>query len=116
MNRCTRFRWLFTVILVVLAGCSRNTSPPGPVNPPFTETQTLGIDLMKALSKDPRLARSSISVGTSSNTVTLDGKVPSASAKAVALQIANSRAPGYEILNRLVVEADAAPANQAKPK
>lgn len=106
MNKLICTRWALASTFALLAGCSRNsltTAPQSSRNLPLTKTQVLGVDLMKALQNDSRLAKSSISVGTSNNTVTLDGQVANASAKIIAFQIAKDKAPSYSILNRLVV-------------
>lgn len=117
MIKETRSLWPAVGTGATLAGCShtsQTTSPSPFVKAPLTKTQRLGVDVLKTLESDPRLNGAQISVGTSATMVTLDGKVPSASAKAMASQITKKRAPAIKILNRLVVAAATPQANLHK--
>ena len=84
-----------------------NAARPIPSQVPTTKTQVIAFDLIKALQKNTLLAKADISIGYSPDTVTLDGQVPSAAAKDLALQIARKTAPGYKILNRLTIKTSA---------
>src|SRR5687768_16198830 len=71
---------------VTLSGCSHNSvmtsrAKPGSSStsvsqPPRTKEQNLGLTIARALHQAPKVAKANISVGTSADTVTLDGKVP----------------------------------------
>jgi osmotically-inducible protein OsmY len=64
--------------------------------------------LIRALISNPGLkSGTSISVGTSADTITLNGFVSSAAQKKLALAVARKQAPKYKILNQLVVKPPA---------
>jgi len=128
MNNQRNWRWTCfgaAAVAVSIAGCSQNSPPsqsvpranptrstanaarPIPSQVPTTKTQVIAFDLIKALQKNTLLAKADISIGYSPDTVTLDGQVPSAAAKDLALQIARKTAPGYKILNRLTIKTSA---------
>lgn len=62
-------------------------------------------DVKTALMADPSVDSTKIDVDTSADakTVTLNGSVPTAAQKTRAEQIARDKAPGYRIVNRLMV-------------
>jgi len=123
MNKQRFGGWATIGMAAAFAGCSQNSTPemrnppratsgatsaaakvPRPSPAPMPKTRALGVDLAKALEHDSRLSKKeSISVGTDKETITLDGHVSSAAAKAIALGIAQKHARGYKIINRLKV-------------
>ena len=78
------------------------TAAPTPIV--MTATQKLGVNLVTTFSQHPSLQGSRISVGTSADSITLDGVVRSQQQKNSAEWLAKQKAPGYKIVNRLTVD------------
>lgn len=98
------------------SGCQRAAPPqpapdvaasPTKANPTpvkMTQSQTMGVDILKALNKNSGMKGHSISVGTSNKTVFLNGQVNSAAQKQLAETVAKQRAKGWKISNELQVK------------
>ena len=83
-------------------GASSTPKADAPVK--MTPSQTLGLTILKALNANAAMSGHSISVGTSNNTVTLNGKVKSALQSQTAQRIAQKNAKGFKVVNSLKVE------------
>lgn len=119
------------VLLLALSGCNRSeekaanvatgsTAPAkGAVTAPvkvngkagalapakMTVSQTLGVDILKALNAAAGMKGHQISVGTTSDTVILNGKVKSAAQKKTAEIIARQKAKTAKVINKTEVSA-----------
>jgi len=108
------------VLLTALAGCNKS-APSGQalsdVAPPveMTKTQKLGVAMVTDISAHPSLHGARISVGTSPDTVTLDGVVHDAKQKKSAEFLARHKAPGYKVINRLKIDPKSAPLPNTTP-
>lgn len=71
--------------------------------PTMSAPQVMGIDVLRALNADPRMAGHRISVGTVLGMVRLNGSVPQASQRRLAEQIARRKAPKAEVVNELTI-------------
>ncbi len=110
------------VLLTALAGCNKSaptvpTPTQNKVEPPMemTKTQKLGVAVVTDISTHPSLRGARISVGTSRDTVTLDGVVHDAKQKKSAEFLARQKASGYKVINRLKIDPKAAPLPTPRP-
>jgi osmotically-inducible protein OsmY len=76
----------------------------------MTKRQKLGVSLINAIMNNSALKNgTSISVGASKGTITLNGFVSGLKQKRIASNIARKQAPTYKIINLLEVKEPAVP-------
>ncbi|MDQ3814949.1 MAG: BON domain-containing protein [Armatimonadota bacterium] len=68
---------------------------------PMSKSVALGIAVLKALNSQAAMNGSQISVGTSTDTVWLNGTVKNQAQSQLAVKTARQKAPGYKIVNKL---------------
>jgi hypothetical protein len=71
----------------------------------MTASQAMGVDILKALNATPSMKGHQVSVGTTSDTVILQGKVKNAAQKKTAETIARQKAKTAKITNKIEVTA-----------
>ncbi len=69
----------------------------------MTVSQALGVNILKALNAAPGMKGHTISVGTTSDTVILNGKVKNAAQKKTAETIARQKAKTAKVINKIEV-------------
>lgn len=79
------------------------------------DAATMTPKVKTALGQNPTLAGSNINVDTTDKNVTLSGTVKNAAQKNVAGQIAGKNAPGYVVVNKLMVAGGASPMMKTEP-
>lgn len=85
------------------AGQKSSGQKPATPAPKMTKTQVLGVDIIKAISRDPKLKGARISVGTTSDTVSLEGTIVTPEQSKQAESIAREKSPGYKLVNHLKI-------------
>jgi Flp pilus assembly secretin CpaC len=88
------------VLLLALSGCNRGEEK-APVK--MTVSQALGMNILKTLNAAPGMKGHTISVGTTSDTVILNGKVKNAAQKKMAETIARQKAKTAKVINKIEV-------------
>ncbi len=71
----------------------------------MTMSQAMGVDILKALNASPAMKGHTISVGTTNDTVILNGKVKTAVQKKTAETIARKKAPKAKVTNKIELSA-----------
>jgi osmotically-inducible protein OsmY len=79
----------------------KKTGAKAPVK--MTISQALGVDILKALNAATEMKGHKISVGTTSDTVILNGKVKNAAQKKTAETIARQKAKTAKVINKIEV-------------
>ncbi len=97
------------------AGQKPGGQKPAALAPKMTKTQTLGVDIIKAISRDPKLKGARISVGTTNDTVSLEGTIITPGQSKQAESIARQKSPGYKLVNHLKT-ASATPSGKPQTK
>ena len=69
----------------------------------MTISQTMGVDILKAMNANPKMNGHQISVGTTASTVILNGKVKNAAQKKLAETIARQKAKKSKVVNQITV-------------